>query len=146
VVYDPEKSGRYLRQAAQTARGYGITLETVEVHTPQEVQSALEKLKGRVDALWVLPDSTVVSVVNLEAYTIFSMKNRVPVVSYLKQHLNNGAAASLVVDFFDIGRQAGELCLQLVRKGGGNGGSVIPPRKAMLHTNDGVIKKLGIAL
>jgi|GEM_PF-3521253 len=147
VVYDPDKSGRYLRQAVQTARSYGVTLETMEVHSPQEVQSALEKLKGRVDALWVLPDSTVVSVVNMEAFTIFSMSNRVPVVSYLNQHLHNGAAASLVVDFFDIGRQAGELCLQLLRKGGvGAGGSVIPPRKATLHTNDGVIRKLGITL
>jgi putative tryptophan/tyrosine transport system substrate-binding protein len=146
VLYDPSKSGRYLDQAAQAARNFGVTLETVEVHISQEVQSALEKLRGRIDALWVLPDSTVVSGVNMEAYIIFSIDNKVPVVSYLKQHLRSGVAASLDVDFYDIGRQAGDLCLQLIRKGARSGGFVVSPRRAQLSTNAGVLHKLGITL
>jgi len=146
VLYDANKSGRYLHQAAQIARSYGVTLEMVEVHSAQEVQSALEKLRGRIDSLWVLPDSTVVSAVNMEAYIVFSINNRLPIVSYLKQHLRNGVAASLDVDFYDIGRQTGDLCQQLARKGGHSSGYIIPPRKALLNTNEGVIHKLGITL
>ena len=146
LLYDSKKSGRYVHQATQAAREAGVSIETLEVHDGHEVQAALGKLRGKVDALWVLPDSTVVSAVNMEAYILFSINNKVPIISYLKQHLRNGAAASLDVDFFDLGRQAGEICKQLERKGARGAPSVVAARKVLLNTNEGVMHKLGIAM
>ena len=146
VIYDPRKSGRYVHSARQIARNLRLTLETIEVNNTNEVQSALKKLEGRVDAIWMLPDSTVVSAVNLEAFMLFSMANKVPVVSYLKQHLKSGAAASLDIDYFDLGRQAGELCPQLRERENLYGASLLNPRKVQLNTNDSVMQKLGVEI
>jgi ABC-type uncharacterized transport system substrate-binding protein len=132
--------------ARQQARSHGVTLETIEVNNAGEVQSALKKLQGRIDLLWLLPDSTVVSSVNLEAFMLFSMDNKVPVVSYVKQHLKSGAAASLDLDYFDLGRQAGELWGQLQEREGLSPAPLLSPRRVQLNTNHSVMQKLGITL
>ena len=146
LLYDPSKTGPYVNQAVRMSRELGLTLEYCEVHSALEIQAALARLKGKVELLWMLPDSTILTAVNMEAFLIFSMQNKIPLVSYLKQHLQSGAAASLDIDNYDTGRQAGELSLTAPHPANRGRGSIVYPRKALLHTNESVLRKLGIAI
>ena len=142
VLYDPNKTGHYLKKAVQEGRQLGLNLVTEPVNDPRELQAKLDKMKGNVDALWMLPDSTVVTTVNMEAFLLFSMTHNVPAVTFTSQYLKKGAAASLDIDPFDIGRQAGELALSVLKGSAPRKLPTLDPRKTHLHTNEIVLRKL----
>jgi putative tryptophan/tyrosine transport system substrate-binding protein len=144
VLYDPSKSARYLKRVEHEARLMGLTLVAEPVTDHRAIQAKLEKIKGSVDVLWVLPDSTVFTTVNLEAFILFSMAESVPVVTFSSQYLKNGAAAALDLDFFDIGVQAAELTVSQLKAGVQRKAVTSDPRKTILYTNDSVLRKLGI--
>lgn len=146
VVYDPAKTGWYLQRAQLAARSVGVELVAREVRNPRDTAARLEQLKGAVDALWMLPDTTTVAAETLEAWFLFSVSQNVPVVTFSEQYLKHGATASLDVDRVDMGRQAGELAATLLHRDGARGPLAHAPRKAQLHTNGSVAQRLGLKL
>ena len=146
VLYDPAKTGQYLRRIGRESKQLGLNLVVEPVGDPREIQAKLAKLKGNVDALWMLPDSTVVTTVNMEALIRFSIDNKLPVVTFSSQYLQSGAAASLDVDYYDLGQQAGEMTVSLLAGVSGHKVPTVDPRKISLRTNDNVIRKLGIEM
>jgi len=145
VLYDPKKTGLYLKRAAQEARELGFVLVAEPVKEPRDLQSKLEKMKGEVDAFWMLPDSTVVTMVNVEALLLFSMSQNIPAVTFTGQYLKNGAAAALEIDPFDMGVQTGELAASLL-KGGTRRVPVVDPRKTRMESNESVLRKLRLKI
>jgi putative tryptophan/tyrosine transport system substrate-binding protein len=142
VVYDPARSGTYLKKAQTLARRSGIELLLREVRAPRETPGMLENLKGKVDAIWMLPDLTAVSPESTEAYFLFSQGERVPVVTFAEVYLSMGGAVALGIDRFDIGRQLGEMAQSVL-----NGAPIeeIPaqaPRRVLSKTNEGVLRRL----
>ncbi|MBU5614532.1 ABC transporter substrate-binding protein [Geomonas azotofigens] len=142
VLYDPKLSGLYLKRAAAEAEDHDVSLTLEPVRNSRELQGKLEKLKNEVDLLWLLPDSTVVTTVNVEALLLFSMTQGIPAVTFTGQYLKNGAAASLDIDPYDMGVQTAELALSLLRSGPYQKVPVLDPRKIRLQVNDRVLRKL----
>lgn len=145
VIHDPSRTGHYLKRARQAAKALGIELVVREVRTPQDTIARLEQMKGAVDALWMLPDATAVTSGTLDAWFLFSLEQKVPVVTFSEQYLARGAAVSLDVDRTDLGRQAGELATSLLDR------AASPPvaldaRKVRAHGNPTVGRNLGIDL
>jgi len=142
VLYDPARSGGYLKRAQAAARRSGIDLVAREVHAPKETPAMLESLRGKVDAIWMLPDITAVSPASTEAYFLFSQSERVPVVTFAEVYLSMGGAVALAIDRFDIGKQLGEMAQGVLD------GTPIedippqPPRRAVTKSNDGVLRRL----
>ncbi|QXE90960.1 ABC transporter substrate-binding protein [Geomonas subterranea] len=146
VLYDPKLSGLYLKRAGAEAGNYGVTLAMEAVRNSRDLQAKLENLKGEVDLLWLLPDSTVVTTVNMEALLLFSMTRGIPAVTFTGQYLKNGAAAALDIDPYDMGVQAGELAQSLLRGASSHKVPVLEPRKVRLQVNDSVLRKLGLRI
>lgn len=142
VLYDPKKTGQYLKRAQQEARQAGIRLVAEPVGDAREMQGKLARMRDGVDALWMLPDSTVVTTVNMEAFLLFAMAENVPAVTFTSEYLKNGAAAAIDIDPYDMGLQAAELA-QSVLKGPARRVPLLDPRRTHLHTNENVLKKLG---
>src|SRR5690606_28494942 len=67
VVFDPRHSGPKVREAEAAASAVGMALVTAEVGKPEEIAAALKGMAGNVDALWTTADSTVLTVVGLDA-------------------------------------------------------------------------------
>ncbi|UFS70166.1 ABC transporter substrate-binding protein [Geomonas sp. RF6] len=144
VLYDPARSGRYLKRVTQEAKQMGITLVPEPVRAPRDIQSKLESLKGNVEALWVLPDSTVFSSVNMEAFLLFSVAHNVPIITFSSQYLQYGAAAALDLDYFDIGVQAAEMAVARIYTPSSRKVPTVDPRRSLLRTNDTVLRKVGL--
>lgn len=146
VIGDPAKSGAYLRRALVTARRSGIDLLVREVRSPKETLAMLESLRGKVDALWMLPDITAVSPETTEAYFLFSQGERVPLVSFAEAYLSMGGAVALAIDRHDIGRQLGSMAASVLE---GTPAEELPvqyPRRVVLKVNDGVLRRLRLSL
>ena len=146
VICDPARSGAYLKRAQAQARRSGIDLVVREVHSPRETLSMLDSLRGKVDALWMLPDVTAVSAVTTEAYFLFSQGERVPLVSFAEFYLSMGGAVALGIDRFDIGRQLGAMAQSVLDGTPVEEIAVQPPRRSVLKVNDGVLRQLKLSL
>ncbi len=145
VVHDPTKCGRYLQQASQEARRAGIELVVRDVASSQETQAQLASLKGKVDALWMWPDTTAVTRNTVDAYANFSLEEQVPLVSFSGEYLKFGAAAAQVIDYPELGRQANELARKILNGAVTDEQSVVPPHHVTLKTNSTVIKRFGFS-
>jgi putative ABC transport system substrate-binding protein len=146
VICDPAKSGYLVKRAQQAARGRGIELAVREVQTPREVPDALTSLKGIVDALWMFPDTTVVTPETVELFLLTSQENRFPVIGFAGKYVEMGALAALDIDSFDQGRQAGEMAARILD---GSAVADLPggeARSTTVKVNRSVAKKLGISL
>ncbi len=147
VVYNPARSAWYLRQAMQAAEEHGISLVLREISTARETMAELASLAGKVDALWMLPDSMAVTRETTEAYFYFSQQHRVPVVSFAASYLGLGATAVLDLDRVALGRQARELVTELLE--GERSATNQPlsyPSGVILKTNQTLLKRLKIDL
>ncbi|WP_224956881.1 ABC transporter substrate-binding protein [Geomonas subterranea] len=141
VLYDPARSGAYVKRALVAAGRTRVRLVLREVHAPKETPAMLASLKGKVDALWMLPDATAVSPGSTEAYFLFSQAERVPVVTFAEVYLSMGGAVALTIDRYDIGRQVAELAHRVLDGNPTDEGGE-PPRRAVTRTNEGVVRQL----
>lgn len=146
VIYNPAKTGAYVKRAQAAARRSGIDLVLREVHSPKETPAMLESLRGKVDALWMLPDLTAVSPATTEAYFLFSQGEMVPLVTFAEFYLSMGGAVALGIDRLDIGKQLGEMARSILD--GTPVEEIAPqaPRRSLLKVNDGVLRRLKVAI
>lgn len=143
VIYNPAKCGWYLRLARQAAEAAGIELVTREVSAPRETVEKLAALDGKVDALWMLPDSTALTRETTEAYFRLGQQHSVPVISFAANYLGLGAAAVLEIDLVAMGRQAGAMVAALL---GRNLMDSVPfgfPSVVTVKANPSVLRHLG---
>ncbi|MRR10643.1 ABC transporter substrate-binding protein, partial [bacterium] len=146
VIYNPSRTGALVQEARQAAERLGITLVIRKADDPREAVRELSSLKGEVDALWLLPDPTVVTRDTVEAFALFSQQNRVPVVAFAAKYLQQGAVAAFEVDPADMGRQAGRMARRILN--GTPPESVRPeqPDRMHLKVNQSVAQHLGVTL
>jgi len=146
VFYDPAKSGNFIRNIRQTAGSRGMIITAREVSHPKDVQELLSEMKGSFDLFWMLPDTTVVTPETVESIFRFSQKNSIPIITFAGKYVETGALASLDIDGFDLGKQAGEMANRIL---GGTAVSDIAntdARKAIMKVNRKLAAKLGINL
>lgn len=143
VIYDPARSGWYLDLARQAAEAAGIELVAREITAPREAVKRLSALAGKVDALWMLPDSTAVTRETTEAYFRFGQQQAVPVVSFAANYLGLGAAAVLEIDRVAMGRQANDIVTALLQDDGRDRIPLSFPSGITVRTNPGVLRRLG---
>jgi putative ABC transport system substrate-binding protein len=144
VLYDPVNLAKYVRQAADAARPLGLELVAREVRAPREVPGALLRLRGEIDALWMLPDPSVVSPETMEFFVLFCGENRIPLVTFSRKYVDMGALLALDVDPYDMGMQAGEMATRLIQ---GTDIRSIPradARKTLKWVNTSVARRLGL--
>jgi putative ABC transport system substrate-binding protein len=145
VIYNPAKSGWYLRLARQAADEAGIELVTREVSEPRDTVERLSTLAGKVDALWMLPDSIAVTRETTEAYFRFGQQQAVPVISFAANYLGLGAAAVLEIDRAAMGRQADAMVAALLK---GSSIESLPlgfPSGTTVRTNPRVLRRLSVS-
>jgi len=146
LLYDPKKSGAFVRKAQRVARGLRMHLLAKEVSHAKDVSRALGSLKGSIDAIWMIPDTTVVTPETAELIMLFSLENRLPVCAFSAKYLELGAFMSLDVSAFDMGKQAGELAVRILS--GANVRDIQPVEadNPTLIVNESVARKLRIPL
>jgi putative tryptophan/tyrosine transport system substrate-binding protein len=142
VLYDPDKTGGYLKKAQQLAARSDIVLVPRVVKSPKEVLGQLTRLPREVDALWMIPDATAVNQVSAEAFFLYSLRRQIPVVSFNRDHLRFGAAAVIEADQVEMGRQAAEMVSEILSGTPVSKLPVMVPRKVQIKVNTSVLKNL----
>ena len=144
VLYDPNNSTKFVRQAVDAARPLGLELVTREVRTPREAPGALLRLRGEIDAFWMLPDPSVVCPETMEFFILFSGENRIPLITFSRKYVDLGALLALDVDPFDMGMQAGEMAGRIIQGTDIRTISRVDARKTVKWVNPNVARRLGL--
>jgi putative tryptophan/tyrosine transport system substrate-binding protein len=146
IFFDPGKNGYYISRVHNAATLMGVELLTKKVSSSREAVASVEGLKGKVDALWLLPDTTVVNPATIDLLLLSSIENKIPVLTFSDKYVEKGALLSLEVDAAESGKQAGEMAVKIL--GGAKVNSIKDEdaRESILTVNLIVAKKLGISI
>lgn len=120
--------------------------EIVEAAAPKssDVLAAAQSLVGKVDAIYVPTDNTIVSA--LEAVIKVGTDNQIPVYAGDTDSVPRGAIAALGFNYFDVGRQTGRIVARVLN--GENPGDI--PVEGVeiteLYVNPGAAAKMGVTI
>jgi ABC-type uncharacterized transport system substrate-binding protein len=146
IFFNPDKTGAFVRRFQQAAQSLGLRLIAREVKDPRDVPLLLGKWKNEVDLFWMIPDTTVVTPETVESLFLYSATYKVPVISFAEKYVEMGALLSLGIDAYDIGRQAGEIALKILRGATVHSVPRVDARKVVLTINTKVARKLGVSI
>ena len=147
VIYDPEKTGPMVMEARGIADSLGFHLLASPVSSHKAVPAALRSLLGKIDALWMVPDETVVTPESFKFMLLTTFENNLPFVTVSDIFVEAGALASLSPDYTDVGRQGCQLATD-IESGRLHSAEarVVPPAKVNLAINLKTASKIGLTL
>jgi len=146
LLYDPDRTDYLAQRAVEACKKAGINLVAKEIHASRDAPSEIKKMEGQIDAFWMMPDVTVFTPESIEYLFLFSMKNRVPILTFSGIYLESGALISIGVDSFDMGAQAGEMAREILSGSQVSDIRPVDARKEVITINLKVSDKLGITV
>ncbi len=114
VIYDPKETGGIISEAVSIVGKSNFNLVKTEVTSGDQVASALKNIVNKIDALWIIPDGTVVTKESLEIILKMSLKHRLPVFCTSSAIVKAGALVSISPDYRQTGIQAAQLAQTLL--------------------------------
>jgi putative ABC transport system substrate-binding protein len=123
----------------------GIVVLEAPATSSATVKMAAESLVGKVEAIHVPTDNTVV--LALESVVKTCQDNKIPLFAADVDSVNRGAIAALAVDYYKLGRQTGAMAARILR--GKENVSRMPvehQEELLLHLNLGQAEKMGVKL
>jgi ABC transporter substrate binding protein len=142
LLYDPKNNSEFFFSATAAGKLEGISIEPLSVSTRTEITRVLKNSWTVIDALWLIPDQTVISESIVRYIIKEALLNNRPVVGYNRFFYEAGAAVSFVFDYRAIGQQAAMEFVQFDRD---RECLEVPPAfKGWINAK--VLKKIGYAV
>lgn len=91
----------------------GLELESVGINNINDIGQALSTLTEKIDAYYALTDNTVASAGPILAENL--LKHKIPSLSAEEGQVSKGLLMSEGVDYYEHGRQAGEMAIKLLK-------------------------------
>lgn len=146
VIYNPgEANSVTLVGLLKTeASSRGLTIREAAAPKSADVLAAAQSLVGKVDAIYVPTDNTVVTA--LEAIVRVGAQNRLPVYAGDTDSVPRGAMAALGFNYKDVGLQTGRMVVRVLK---GEKPSAIPlegVETTELHLNPAAAASMGVTI
>lgn len=113
VIYG-RKTASYVKRAAELAKNYGITLVKNEATSPVDAIERFSVAKTQSDALWLLPDVTVLTGASAQILLRSAEEVNMPVFTFSRNYLQSGATYAIEADFQLAGKVVGENVCALI--------------------------------
>ena len=146
VLYDPEKTAHAVDDARRQAKTLGLEFVARQIHTEKDVPATLRALMPHIEALWLVPDSTVLTEESLGFILSTALEASVPVIGFSSELVRSGALIGLSVNYEDVGRQASLLAQQILKGRAIPSQKAISPDRVRLALNLKVARVLGITI
>lgn len=99
--------------AREAAAELGLTLVEATAGNSSEVLQAAQSLQGRVDAIYIPTDNTVVSA--LESVVLVAERARLPLIAGESDSVSGGALATVGIDYYQLGRQTADIAYRVLQ-------------------------------
>ncbi len=146
VIYDHSKTGNIVENAEMEMKYYGVNLIKYEVTSSRMIPEAIENIIGKIDALWLLPDSTVVTKQSFGLIKTTTLENKIPLLCTTDVFVKAGALAAVFADYKCIGTQAARLAKKILKMPTPGSLGIANPQTFRLAINTDTVEKLGLKL
>ena len=130
--------------AKKAAAAMGLKLVLVTVTETSGVYQAAQSLQGRVDAVYVPTDNTVVAA--LESVIAFCERNRIPLIAGESESVTRGAIATIGLDYYLLGRQTGAMAIRILQGAKPEQTPIEFQKENSLVINQSAAKRMGVAI
>ncbi len=146
VIYNPGEANSVTLIELLREQAPGRGMEIVEATAPRsaDVQQAAQSLVGKVDALYVPTDNTIVSA--FEPIARIGRENDLPVFAGDTDTVPRGAIAALGFNYYDIGRQTGRMVARVLEGESPGEMPVEGVEITELHVNPRSAEEMGVAI
>jgi putative ABC transport system substrate-binding protein len=134
LLRGPGTSDTTLATLHLAARDAGVDLVVAEADSPRRVRSAYESLAQDIDAVWLWPDRSIMSVESFRTLTQETRRRRVPLLVGTDNMVRAGGTFAVVPDPAAVGVQAAEL-VRAVLAGAPRPESAAWPREVRVALN-----------
>ncbi len=139
LVFNPATNSAFAASAMTATQSLGINLISLKINSLADILPVFRSQLNRIDALWVIPDRSVVSESLIPYIIKEAMANNVAVLGYNQYFMDAGAAISLVRDYEAIGQQTASMALDMLT----HRQCRLEPPRFNVHINQRVLKTLG---
>ena len=143
TVYSSETFLAYAKILEECGQ-MGISLIARKVETENELPAAVREIARECDVFLMLPDTKLYTPASVKTVLLESLRAKFPVVGLSSHYTKAGALFSLDSDYNEVGKQAAEIALRILR--GEDPRNIAPmlPRKCRLSVNVAVAQRMGI--
>ena len=146
VLYDPAKTAAKLKEAVSHAAGYHFQLQGFPVDNEKEVSQQLRSLVASSEALWLIPDSTVLTDESVRFLIEAALAKQIPVIGFSSELTRLGALASLSLRHSEIGRDTGFLAKRILDGEKPFPSKPITVQRVSISVNQKTARYLGITI
>ncbi len=117
VIYNPKISKNIFTDLNKKATEIGMTLVPVLVDETEEVVSGIQALQGKVDSIFLFPDPTVVSSVDVVKEIIkFAFEKKIALFGIGEEMVKEGALLSINPEYTSIGQQVARIAQDIIKQ------------------------------
>jgi putative ABC transport system substrate-binding protein len=91
-----------------------LKIVPLKVLSKKDIPDILKQHWEDIDALWLIPDQTVISESIVQYIIREALSENVPVIGYNRFFYESGAAMAFVFDYEEVGRQTGRLAVSML--------------------------------
>ena len=114
ILYDPSKTLSKVKEAESQAGANDFQLHRFPVNSEKEMPQQLRALLSTAEALWLMPDSTVLTDESIRFILESALAQHVPVIGFSPEFTRLGALLSLSVNYGEVGRETGLLAKRIL--------------------------------
>jgi putative ABC transport system substrate-binding protein len=114
TLYDPAKTSSQVKDAKRQAAISNFEFQELPVESEKDVPQRLRVLLSDVEALWLMPDSTVLTNESIGFILESALGHQIPVVGFSPEFTRLGALLSISVNYGDVGRETGLLARRVL--------------------------------
>jgi putative ABC transport system substrate-binding protein len=146
-VFFSETSNKTLIELLQKeAAGTGLSLVPFPIRSASDILPGITSKAFSPDVLLMLPDEQINAQKIVEYIIKESLRRKIPVVGYNSWFAKNGAILSFIIDYRDVGLQAGSMGMSILKEGRTSGSTVETPARIRISVDLKTAQKLGIQI
>ncbi len=146
IIYNPGEANSVAlaERLKELAPGAGMQIVEASATKTAEVQQAARSLVGKVDAIYIPTDNTVVSA--LEAAVQVAEQNKIPLYAGDTDSVPRGAIAAIGFNYYDIGLQTAQIVAKVLKGEAPGSIAVTQAQGTDLIVNPGAAEKMGVTI
>ena len=114
LLYDPRYNSEFFLKASAEAPSLDMKIVPLKVSSKKDIPIVLKQHWDDIDALWLIPDQTVISESIVQYIIKDALFKKTPVIGYNRFFYESGAAMAFVFDYEELGRQTGRLAANVL--------------------------------
>ncbi len=145
VIYNAKEKD-WLKEIEATANRMNLEIVAKPINSAADVPRAVEEVAKEADCLWAQVDPLIYNAQSSQYILLTLLRNKIPFMAFSSQYVKAGALLALECDYKDIGRQAGEIAVKILRGGVLGTVALSFPAKVRLVVNQKIAQVIGIEI